>query len=87
VFETENYSTAVDRMLPAWLEKIRGKLNSYVYPQLRQEPHFGANIKKLRGWSPPTWRYRIGPWRIFFEVEEREKIVFLTALHARKDAY
>jgi mRNA interferase RelE/StbE len=74
--------------LPAAIEpKIKAKLLNYVYPQLRNQPHFGPNIKKLRQWKPETWRYRIGPWRFFYEIDEPQKIIFLTALSDRKDAY
>jgi mRNA interferase RelE/StbE len=67
--------------------KIATKLTEYVYPQLRQQPHFGPNVNKLRNWKPETSRYRIGPWRFFYEIDERQKIVFMTTLDNRKDAY
>ena len=67
--------------------KIKAKLLGYVYPQLRHQPHFGPNINKLRQWKPETWRYRIGPWRFFYEIDETQKIVYLTTLSDRKDAY
>ncbi len=35
---------------------LRNKLDGYVYPQIRIEPFYGKNIKKLRGYSPDTWR-------------------------------
>jgi len=66
---------------------IGEKLVQYVYPQLCDEPHFGPQIKKLKGWQPPTWRYRVGDWRFFFEIDEKSKIVFMTAASNRKDAY
>ena len=37
-------------------------------------PHFGANIKKLKDFTPDTWRYRIGAWRLFYEIDEEEKV-------------
>jgi mRNA interferase RelE/StbE len=42
---------------------------------------------RLRDWEPPTWRIRVGSWRIFFEIEDGERIVLLTAADHRKDAY
>ena len=62
-------------------------LTSYVYSQLREKPHFGSNIKKLRDFTPETWRYRIGDWRFFYEIDEDERIVHMTAAHHRKEAY
>lgn len=67
--------------------KLRIKLIDYVYPQLRQEPHFGNNIKKLVNWDPETWRYRIGKNRLFYEIDEKEKIVYILALDPRGSAY
>ena len=46
---------------------ISMKLTKYVYPQLRKNPFFGTNIKKLKGYDPATWRYRIGKFRVFFK--------------------
>jgi mRNA interferase RelE/StbE len=54
---------------------------------LREEPHFGSNIKKLRDFTPETWRYRIGDWRFFYQIDEEEHIVYLIAAHHRKEAY
>jgi len=72
---------------PAIQPKLQAKLTGYVYPQLRQQPHFGPNIKKLKNWRPETWRYRIGPWRFFYEIDEGKKIALMTTLDNRKDAY
>jgi mRNA interferase RelE/StbE len=66
---------------------IRGKLDRYIYPQLRQEPFFGRNIKKLRGYSPDLWRYRIGRYRVFYAVDDAERIVSLLSIDLRRDAY
>jgi mRNA interferase RelE/StbE len=41
----------------------------------------------LRGWEPDTWRYRIRDWRFFYEIDEDEKLVILTAAHHRREAY
>jgi mRNA interferase RelE/StbE len=67
--------------------KIKAKLSEYVYPQLREHPHFGKNIKKLRDYSPPTWRYRIGSYRFFYTIAEDERVVYMIAAEARKDSY
>jgi len=85
VFETEEFKKALARLgPPRFLPK---KLAAYVYPQLRQGPYFGPNIRKLRGYTPQTWRYRIGPYRLFYAVDEADKIVFMLTVDDRKDAY
>jgi mRNA interferase RelE/StbE len=85
VFETAEFKKALARLgPPRFLPK---KLQTYVYPQLRQGPYFGPNIRKLQGHAPATWRYRTGPYRIFYSVDEDERIVFMLTLDDRKDAY
>lgn len=87
IFETETFQREMASLAGRTGDQIRRKLTVAIYPALRREPHFGPQIKKLRGWSPETWRRRVGPWRLFYEIDEGERIVFLLALHARKDAY
>ena len=67
--------------------KIAQKLHDFVYPQLRHHPHFGPNIKKLKDFHPETWRYRIGAWRFFYEIDEDEQTVFMIAASHRSAAY
>ena len=74
----------IDSRIRKGLEK---KIEEYISPQLKQEPHFGKNVKKLRGYVPETWRYRIGSFRLFYIVDEVEKIVALISIDDRKDAY
>jgi mRNA interferase RelE/StbE len=59
---------------PAARVRLEAKLRDNVYPTLRQNPYFGPHIKRLKNWEPPTWRYRVGEWRFFYEVDGTEKI-------------
>jgi len=52
-----------------------------------KKPHFGNNIKKLRSYVPETWRFRIGKYRLFYSIDENDKIVFILTVEFRKDAY
>jgi mRNA interferase RelE/StbE len=83
IFETEQFQGDLKRVFGDRQEKIAAKLKRYVYPQLREQPYFGKNIKKLRGYAPETWRYRIGDHRFFYEVDDKEKIVFMIAAALR----
>jgi len=87
IFETAQFQKDLKRLSPQRESSLATKLNQYCYPQLKKEPHFGPNIKRLKGWDPPTWRYRIGDWRFFYEIEERDKIVFMLAIEHRREAY
>lgn len=66
---------------------IVDKLRQHVYPQLRTAPRFGPHIKKLKGFDPETWRYRIGAWRFFYEIDQDARIVFMLAASHRSRAY
>lgn len=58
-----------------------------VYPMLRREPHFGPNIKRLKGEFNEFYRYRIAEYRLFYTVEESKVLVVVADLRPRKDAY
>jgi mRNA interferase RelE/StbE len=87
IFETRELRDGLASLSPQVSRFIRHKLAEYVYPQLRREPYFGVNIKKLRGYTPDTWRYRIGKYRVFFIVDPKEKIVSVVSVDDRRDAY
>ncbi len=63
------------------------KIKSIVYPQLRKNPWFGTNIKKLIGAFEGLYRYRIGNYRLFYMIKSEEVLVFVIDLRQRKDAY
>lgn len=87
IFETEEFQRQLERLPPLVRDSLREKLVDYAYPQLRQQPYFGPNIRKLRGYAPDTWRYRIGRYRAFYTVDREERIVSVLTVEARKDAY
>lgn len=87
IFETKEFADCIGKLESKKLRFIQNKLVQYVYPQLKNEPYFGHNIKKLRGYNPPMWRYRIGKFRIFYIIDKKEKTIFLLTIEDRKDAY
>jgi mRNA interferase RelE/StbE len=87
IFETRQFSKDLAGFGPAVGVRLEAKLREHVYPTLRQNPYLGPNIKRLKNWQPPTWRYRVGEWRFFYQVNEMERIVFLIAADHRKQAY
>lgn len=83
IFETDQFLRDLSRDFEGQGERIVKKLNEYVYPQLRNNPHFGKNIKKLKNYHPETWRYRIGPYRFFYEIDDKESIIYMLAVDSR----
>ena len=87
LFETSPFLKKLESLPPLDRERLRRKLDTHVYPHLRVEPHRGPWIKKLKGYRPWTWRYRMGPWRLFYEIDETNRVVLVTAVTLRRDAY
>ena len=87
IFETAQFRKDLEDDFSGQRERIQQKLSSYVYPQLRDNPYFGKNIKKLRNFTPDTWRYRIGDYRFFYAINGLRKLVSMLAIDHRGRAY
>ena len=87
IFETDEFQKRIKKISKRDKSFIKKKLLQYIYPQLKEEPHYGNNIKKLVNYDPETWRYRIGKYRLFYFIDEEEKVVYVISIDLRKDAY
>ena len=87
VFETDQFQADLKSLARAGQARLIIKLRTIVYPQLQVRPHFGPNIRKLSNYTPDTWRFRIGAWRFFFEINEGKKQVWMIAASHRGAAY
>ena len=84
IAETETFQRSISKKE---ISKIYNKIKTYVYPQLRINPFFGKNIKKLKGEFKDVYRYRIGEYRLFYQVGEKQILIFIMDLVKRKEAY
>lgn len=87
IFETSQFLSDLSEAGQAKRVQLETKLRTYVYPLLTEEPHNGSNIKRLKNWDQPTWRYRVGDWRFFYEIDLQRRIVFMIACQHRREAY
>jgi mRNA interferase RelE/StbE len=87
VFETEQFQKDLKHIARSGLPKLVSKLHDYVYPQLRSNPMWGNNIKRLKGDYSGIWRYRIGAWRFFYKLDEKGRTVYMLAASHRSSAY
>ena len=87
IFETEEFIKKRSNLSPIDRSFVQNKLSLTVYPQLKQSPWFGKNIKKLKGYAPETWRYRIGKFRLFYIVNDEKHTIYMLTIDHRKDAY
>jgi len=84
LFETDEFLKSISRLQKRDERLVNNKLQNYVYPQLKDEPHFGMNIKNLKNYKPETWRYRIGNYRMFYTIDEEDNLVLLLVTEDRK---
>jgi len=87
IFETDEFLKKIKKITNRDQTFIERKLLQHIYPQLKEEPHYGNNIKKLIDYKPVTWRYRIGKYRLFYVIDEDERVVYILSIDLRKDAY
>jgi mRNA interferase RelE/StbE len=87
IFETDEFIKKLNKLNPQDRTFIQKKLHIYVYPQIKNSPWFGNNIKKLKGYEPETWRYRIGKFRIFYIIDDEERTIYILTIDFRKNAY
>jgi mRNA interferase RelE/StbE len=87
IFETEEFDKKFKKLSSRDISFIRRKLDTFVYPQIKTDPCWGNNIKRLQGYNPDTWRYRIGKFRLFYIVDNEERVIYILTIDNRKDAY
>ncbi len=87
IFETGQFIADLETIDKNKKNKLYNKIQNYTYPQLKANPFYGKNIKKLVNYHPPTWRYRIGEYRVFYEIDQKEKIVYIITMEIRSKAY
>ena len=68
-------------------KKLYTKIKNFVYPQLRDNPFYGTNIKKLKGDLEGYYRYRIGNYRLFYLIEDDKLIVVVVDFKHLQKAY
>ena len=79
LFETQQFDQDLWTLVRSQGQPALDALEKVVRPQLRQAPRLGPAIEKLSDYTPETWRCRVGPWGFFYEIDDEERIVFLTA--------
>jgi len=68
-------------------KKLYEKIKNFVYPQLRKNPFYGSNIKKLKDNFEGYYRYRVGNYRLFYLIEDEKLIVVVVDFKHRQKAY
>ncbi|MCX6347768.1 MAG: type II toxin-antitoxin system RelE/ParE family toxin [Actinobacteria bacterium] len=87
IFETDQFLKDLKKLDKPEKMRLYSKILNTIYPQLKNNPYFGKNIKKLKAYNPDTWRYRIGSLRLFYEISDKEKIAYITTIECRGSSY
>jgi mRNA interferase RelE/StbE len=87
LFETAPFLRDLDSLDASTSKRIRNTLTKRVYPVLKVSPRQAPSASRLQAWDPPTWRVRIGSWRIFYEIDDERRTVSITAIDHRREAY
>lgn len=87
IFETAPFLRELDSLDASTATRIWNTLTKRMYPVLRLSPRQVPSASRLQAWDPPTWRVRIGSWRIFYEIDDQKRVVSLTAIDHRRNAY
>ena len=84
IAETKNFE---DKIAKPDFKNLYSKIHDYIYPQLRRNPFFGPNIKKLKGEFENVYRYRIGDFRLFYLIEDKKILVVMIDIEKRKESF
>ena len=87
IFETDQFLNDLQGLDASVRSRAYKKTKSKIYPQIRSNPYYGKNIKKLKAYRPETWRYKLGDLRIFYEIGDNEKIISILAIDFRGNIY
>jgi mRNA interferase RelE/StbE len=83
IAETKNFQKLKSKID----KKIYDKIINNVYPQLKSNPFYGTNIKKLKGEFEGYYRYRVGNYRLFYLVEREKVFVIITDFKHKQNSY
>jgi mRNA interferase RelE/StbE len=84
IAETESFQKKIEK---PHFKKLYKKIREYVYPLIKRNPHYGPNIKRLKGEYSDFHRYRIGNYRLFYSFQESEIMICIIDIAHRKDSY
>jgi len=77
--DARSFYARADRPLAAKLARC--------FSQLEQDPRRHNNIKRLTGELAGTFRYRVGDWRVIYQIDDAASQVHVLVIAHRRDVY
>lgn len=71
----------------AFANQALAKKIARCFEQLEQNPRFHPNIKPLKSNFAGYYRYRIGEYRVIYQIDDETTQVIVTTIAHRRDVY
>jgi len=84
IAETDTFSKKIKKQE---FKQAYHKIMQVVYPQLKDNPFYGPNIKILKGEFYGIYRYRIGKYRLFYTIDAALMVGIVINISHRQDSY
>jgi len=78
-------SSGAERDLRRLSGEVAGRVSAVIDGLPRNARPHGCLL--LRDYEPPTWRIRVGDWRVLYEIDDRAGVVTVTGVRHRGKAY
>jgi mRNA interferase RelE/StbE len=88
--ENINYTVVISDDAQAFFESASGGLQKRLdrcFDLLKVEPRYHPNIKLLKGELSGYYRYRVGDYRVIYEIDEHSKVVTVVLIGHRSRVY
>lgn len=63
------------------------RLVEQAFIQMEQDPFFGPHIKRLHGPLAGLYRFRVGAYRIVYEIQPKKHMVIVLVIGSRGSVY
>lgn len=85
----KNYTIVLTESAKKDLKKIDTSIGRVIEKKLEalNSKNQSLDIKKLVEYEEPTYRLRVGDYRVIYEIKEKQIIILVIAIKHRKDAY
>ena len=82
-----NFEVLIDHDIFEKIPKYRVKQIKHSIKELKENPYPGGNKDEIKGYQEVTYRLRVGNYRVFYEIDEEQKIVFVTEILTAEQAH
>ena len=82
-----NFEVLIDQDIFKKIPKYRIKQIKHSIKELKENPYPGDNKDEIKGYQEITYMLRVGNCRILYEIDEEQKIVFVTDVLTAEQAH